>query len=78
MADVVCRRFGRWWGRCGVAAFGMMAAGVFMAAGSKSPPPPQPARFWLWAQARFTSRKVLTSPFPPTSEKAPPARSPDS
>ena len=35
IADAVCRRFGRWWGRCGVAAFGMVGAGVFMAAGSQ-------------------------------------------
>jgi ACS family glucarate transporter-like MFS transporter len=35
LADVVCRRFGRWWGRCGVAAVGMVGAGVFMAAGSQ-------------------------------------------
>ena len=35
IADIVCRRFGRWWGRCGVAAFGMMIAGGFMAAGSQ-------------------------------------------
>jgi ACS family glucarate transporter-like MFS transporter len=31
IADVVCRRFGRWWGRCGVAAFGMVGAGLFIA-----------------------------------------------
>jgi ACS family glucarate transporter-like MFS transporter len=35
IADAVCRRFGRWWGRCGVAAIGMMGAGIFMAAGSQ-------------------------------------------
>jgi ACS family glucarate transporter-like MFS transporter len=35
LADVVCRHFGRWWGRCGVAALGMMAAGLFIAAGSQ-------------------------------------------
>jgi ACS family glucarate transporter-like MFS transporter len=35
IADAVCRRFGRWWGRCGVAALGMMGAGIFMAAGSQ-------------------------------------------
>ena len=35
IADVVCRRFGRWWGRCGVAALGMVGAGLFMAAGSQ-------------------------------------------
>ena len=35
IADAVCRRFGRWWGRCGVAAFGMVGAGLFMAAGSQ-------------------------------------------
>jgi ACS family glucarate transporter-like MFS transporter len=35
IADIVCRRFGRWWGRCGVAAFGMMGAGLLMAAGSQ-------------------------------------------
>jgi ACS family glucarate transporter-like MFS transporter len=34
IADAVCRRFGRSWGRCGVAAAGMVAAGLFMAAGS--------------------------------------------
>jgi ACS family glucarate transporter-like MFS transporter len=34
LADVVCRHSGRWWGRCGVAAFGMMGAGLSMAAGS--------------------------------------------
>jgi MFS transporter, ACS family, glucarate transporter len=34
MADGVCRRFGRWWGRCGVAAFGMIGAGTLMAAGA--------------------------------------------
>jgi ACS family glucarate transporter-like MFS transporter len=32
LADVVCRRFGRWWGRCGVAAFGLAGAGIFLAA----------------------------------------------
>ncbi len=31
IADVVCRRFGRWWGRCGVAAFGLMGASLFLA-----------------------------------------------
>jgi ACS family glucarate transporter-like MFS transporter len=35
IADMVCRRFGRWWGRCGVAALGMVGAGLFMAAGSQ-------------------------------------------
>lgn len=35
IADAVSRRFGRWWGRCGVAACGMVIAGVFMAAGSQ-------------------------------------------
>lgn len=35
LADIVCRRFGRWWGRCGVAAFGMIGAGLFVAAGSQ-------------------------------------------
>jgi ACS family glucarate transporter-like MFS transporter len=35
IADAVCRRFGRWWGRCGVAALGMVGAGLFMAAGSQ-------------------------------------------
>ncbi len=35
IADAVCRRFGRWWGRCGVAAGGMICAGIFMAAGSQ-------------------------------------------
>ena len=28
----MCRRFGRWWGRCGVAAIGMVGAGIFIAA----------------------------------------------
>jgi ACS family glucarate transporter-like MFS transporter len=32
LADVVCRRFGRWWGRCGVAAFGLLGAGIFLTA----------------------------------------------
>jgi ACS family glucarate transporter-like MFS transporter len=35
IADGVCRRYGRWWGRCGVAAFGLVGAGIFMAAGSQ-------------------------------------------
>ncbi len=35
IADAVCRRLGRRWGRCGVAAFGMVGAGAFMAAGSQ-------------------------------------------
>ena len=35
IADVVCRHFGRRWGRCGVACFGMIAAGIFIAAGSQ-------------------------------------------
>jgi ACS family glucarate transporter-like MFS transporter len=35
IADAVCKRFGRWWGRCGVAAVGMVGAGIFMAAGSQ-------------------------------------------
>ncbi|MGO8813208.1 MAG: MFS transporter [Terriglobia bacterium] len=35
IADAACRRFGRWWGRCGVAAIGMIIAGFFMAAGSQ-------------------------------------------
>lgn len=30
IADVVCRRFGRRWGRCGVSAIGMGAAGLFI------------------------------------------------
>jgi ACS family glucarate transporter-like MFS transporter len=34
IADIVCRRFGRWWGRIGVSSIGMVGAGVFMAAGS--------------------------------------------
>ncbi len=34
IADRVCRRLGRKWGRCGVAATGMIASGAFMAAGS--------------------------------------------
>ena len=32
IADIVCRRFGRGWGRCGVAAIGMVGAGLFIAA----------------------------------------------
>jgi len=32
IADTVSRRFGRWWGRCGVAALGMFGSGVFLAA----------------------------------------------
>jgi MFS transporter, ACS family, glucarate transporter len=35
LADSVCRRFGRWWGRCGVAAFGMIGAGLFVGVGSQ-------------------------------------------
>lgn len=31
LADVVCRRFDRWWGRCGVAAIGMVGSGLFLA-----------------------------------------------
>ncbi len=31
LADVVCKRFGRWWGRCGVAAIGLVGAGIFLA-----------------------------------------------
>jgi ACS family glucarate transporter-like MFS transporter len=31
-ADIVCRHFGRRWGRCGVAAIGMVGAGIFIAA----------------------------------------------
>jgi ACS family glucarate transporter-like MFS transporter len=34
IADVVTRRYGRRWGRCGVAAFGMAGAAVFVAAGA--------------------------------------------
>lgn len=34
LADVVCKRFGRKWGRCGVAAAGMIAAGIFISLGS--------------------------------------------
>ncbi len=34
IADRVCRRFGRKWGRCGVAAIGMIVSGIFIAAGS--------------------------------------------
>ena len=34
LADVVCRHYGRWWGRCGVAACGLMGAGICMASGS--------------------------------------------
>jgi ACS family glucarate transporter-like MFS transporter len=33
IADVVSRRYGRWWGRCGVAAIGMVGSGIFLAAG---------------------------------------------
>ena len=32
IADIVCKRFGRWWGRCGVAALGMLGAAIFLAA----------------------------------------------
>jgi ACS family glucarate transporter-like MFS transporter len=32
IADIVSRRFGRAWGRCGVAAIGMVGAGIFIAA----------------------------------------------
>ncbi len=32
IADIVCRHFGRGWGRCGVAAIGMVGAGLFIAA----------------------------------------------
>ena len=32
IADIVSRHFGRRWGRCGVAAFGMVGAGIFIAA----------------------------------------------
>jgi ACS family glucarate transporter-like MFS transporter len=31
LADVVCKRFGRWWGRCGVAALGMVGASLLLA-----------------------------------------------
>jgi len=34
VADAVSRRYGRWWGRCGVAAMGMAGAAVFVAAGA--------------------------------------------
>ena len=34
LADIICRRHGRWWGRCGVAALGLLAAGICMVAGS--------------------------------------------
>lgn len=37
IADVVCRRYGRRWGRCGVASVGMIGAGVFIAAGARMP-----------------------------------------
>ena len=36
IADRVCRRFGRWWGRCGVAAFGLGGAAVFVAVGAQA------------------------------------------
>jgi ACS family glucarate transporter-like MFS transporter len=32
IADVVSRRYGRWWGRCGVTAIGMVGAALFLAA----------------------------------------------
>jgi ACS family glucarate transporter-like MFS transporter len=32
IADGVCRRFGRWWGRCGVAALGLVGASLFLVA----------------------------------------------
>ena len=32
IADIVCRRFGRGWGRCGVAGIGMLGAGIFITA----------------------------------------------
>jgi ACS family glucarate transporter-like MFS transporter len=32
VADIVCRHYGRGWGRCGVAGIGMVGAGVFIAA----------------------------------------------
>ena len=31
LADAVCRRFGRWWGRCGVAALGLAGSGLCLA-----------------------------------------------
>jgi ACS family glucarate transporter-like MFS transporter len=31
IADIVSRRYGRWWGRCGVAAFGLAGSGFFLA-----------------------------------------------
>jgi ACS family glucarate transporter-like MFS transporter len=34
VADVVCRHFGRRWGRCGVAAIGMLGSGIFLALSS--------------------------------------------
>jgi ACS family glucarate transporter-like MFS transporter len=35
IADAVSRRFGRWWGRCGVAALGLAGAAVFVAVGAQ-------------------------------------------
>ncbi len=32
IADIISRRFGRGWGRCGVAGIGMVGAGMFIAA----------------------------------------------
>ena len=37
IADAVSRRFGRWWGRCGVAALTMGVAGVIVAVGAHAP-----------------------------------------
>ncbi len=36
IADAVSQRFGRWWGRCGVAALGLTGAAVFVAAGARA------------------------------------------
>jgi len=36
IADAVSRRFGRWWGRCGVAALGLGGAAVFVAVGAQA------------------------------------------
>lgn len=36
LADLVCRRFGRRWGRCGVASCGMIGAGILIAFGSQT------------------------------------------
>jgi len=39
IADAICRRFGRWWGRCGLAAFGLGGAAIFVALGAQAGSP---------------------------------------